>query len=477
MNKPTIKFGTDGWRGVIAQDFTFENLTYMSHAVAKVCKKKYKDRNRIYIGYDRRFLSQDFARHCACIFAEHGFTVVWSQQYMPTPILSWATKQDSRSVGSIVITASHNPPTWNGFKFKEIFGGSAFKETTDEFEAALDFSMEHKIFTSEKFDDLVKNEKIQFFDLKDQYIESVLNLVDIDLIRKSQFSVGIDPMHGSGSHILAEILEKIGVQCHEIHNNENPCFGGRNPEPIEENLRDLSALVRDQKLDAGFATDGDADRLGAIDEKGNSFTTQMILSSVYWHMLKHRKKAWNISRSVSTTKMVDLLADAYGQKCFETPVGFKNIAKNMVEGRAHIGGEEAGGIGFDGHIPERDSIATALMLLEMMAMSGKKLQECYSEICREIRPYQFVRLDVHAHPEIMGKALSVLKQDPPQSWDGRQVDHIQDIDGLKFYLKDGSWILVRPSGTEPIFRLYAEAESLSAANDLVRAIETFVLQA
>ncbi|MEZ4704459.1 MAG: phosphoglucomutase/phosphomannomutase family protein [Bdellovibrionota bacterium] len=472
---PVLKFGTDGWRGIIAQDYTFENVSYVSHAVAKVCKEKYPDRNTLYIGHDRRFLSKAFAKHCACIFATQGFHVLLTPDYLPTPILSWTTKKDSTSVGAVVITASHNPPTWNGFKFKEIFGGSAFKETTDEFEKALDFSIEPKLFDEKEFEQLVANQSIEFFDVKEAYIHDVLSLVDTDLIRKAKFSVGIDPMHGSGSVVLADILKSIGVNVHEIHADENPSFGGRNPEPIEQNLKDLQKLVKEKNLDAGLATDGDADRLGAIDEHGGSFSTQMILSSVYWHMLKHRKKSWNISRSVSTTKMVDLIAKQYGQECFETPVGFKNIARNMVEGRAQIGGEEAGGIGFDGHIPERDSIATALMLLEMMATTGKKLKACYDQICQEIRPYQFVRLDVTADQTKMQHALLRLKQDPPSQWNGREVETLQTIDGLKFYLKDGSWVLVRPSGTEPIFRLYAEAESQEAAEKLVEHVRDFVL--
>ena len=223
-----------------------------------------------------------------------------------------------------------------------------------------------------------------------------------------------------------------------------------------------------------MATDGDADRLGAIDEYGCYFTTQKILSVVYWHMLTHHGKSWSIARSASTTKMVDLIAERNGQDCFETPVGFKYIAEKIIEGKAQIGGEESGGIGIVDHIPERDSFLTALLLLEAMALTQKSLSEMYEDLCKSFRPYEFIRLDLHVSNEVMDRTMKRLVKDAPSEWNGRPVASLSTLDGYKFYMKDGSWLLIRPSGTEPIFRIYAEAESTQACQKIIESAKTFV---
>lgn len=469
-----IKFGTDGWRGVIAKEFTFENVARVATGVAQTCKKNHPDRNNIYIGFDRRFLSEDFAKTVASIFAFEGFQVFLTNTYTPTPVLSFKAKQDPKAAGAIVITASHNPPTYNGFKFKEFHGCSALKQTTDEFEQIINNLEEVHVPCENVFSGYVEKRKIIRNNLMDDYKRTILSLVDTDAIKNANFSVGIDAMYGSGSRYFKEILESLSVSVTEIHAEENPNFGGIAPEPVEKNLKELSQLVNASGLSCGFATDGDGDRLGAMDENGQAFTTQMILSSFYWHMVKTKNKKWNISRSVSTTKMVDLIAEKFGQTCIETPVGFKFIAEQMVQGNAQIGGEESGGVGVADYIPERDGIFTALVLLEMMALEKKSLSEIYQMICDEVRPYQFLRQDLHLSQEKMDQTMAKLKDNPPQKWNHRDVDWVQTIDGFKFYMKDGSWLLIRPSGTEPVFRLYAEAESLQACHALLEDVQTFI---
>lgn len=471
-----IKFGTDGWRGIIASDFTFENVARVATAVSRVMKRIQPQDDTMVVGFDRRFFSKEFAQTAACIYAQNGFKVLISENYVPTPALSWTVKNTPTAAGGTMLTASHNPYSWNGFKFKEKFGGSASNEMTKMFEAELE-SLYGPITApmTDEFNMWVSKKQITVFNPMEKYIAAVVKQVDVDAIRKAKFHVGVDAMYGAGSTHFRKLLESLGVTVTEIHAQENPFFGGTPPEPVEKNLIELSQLIQKEKLDCGLATDGDADRLGAIDEHGVSFTTQKILSVVYWHMLVNKKKTWNISRSVSTTYLVDLIAASKGQKCFETPVGFKNIAQEMVKGNAQIGGEESGGIGIVDHVMERDGLFTGLLLLELMAKTGKKLSEIYQVLTKEIRPYEFTRMDLHVPTDVMKHAMDKLSKNTPKEWMGRKVKTLLTIDGFKFYMEDGSWILIRPSGTEPIFRLYSEAETLETSQKLLENVKQYVL--
>lgn len=469
-----IRFGTDGWRAIIAKDFTFDNLARVAYGVARYLKQKHPERKNMYVGFDRRFLSEEFAQMVASIYAFEGFDVFLTKTYCPTPVLSFKANQDPKAIGATIITASHNPPIYNGFKFKEFYGCSALQATTDGFEKAIEEVVDFSVPCEKVFQGYLKNNKIKRVDLMDTYRTALFKHIDTQKIKKAGFRVAVDCMYGSGSMFFREILESLDIETLEIHAEENPGFCGVAPEPVEKNLKILSNIVKEHHLSCGFATDGDGDRLGAVDEHGNAFTTQMILSCVYWHWLKNKKKPWNIARSVSTTKMVDLIAEKYGQICIETPVGFKYIADQMVQGKAQIGGEESGGVGIEGYIPERDGIFTALMLLELMAFEEKSLHEIYAQICEEIRPYQFVRLDLHVENEIMVASMKRLQDNPPNQWLDREIDWIQTIDGFKFYMKDGSWLLIRPSGTEPVFRIYAEAENLQACHMLTQTAKHWI---
>ncbi len=474
--KTTVKFGTDGWRALIAKDYTYESVSFVAKAVADVMKKELPDRKIMVIGYDRRFLSNTFAEVAAATYAKEGYEVWIGEQFFPTPTIAWCAKNKPGVVGATMITASHNPPTWNGFKFKETFGGSARPALTEKFENRI-VELQKSGFEAvahEEFHALFEQGKIKHFNPMAEYLEAVKEHIDLDLIRGLGAKVGIDAMHGAASGHYANFLRSLGIEVEEIHAEENPGFRGVAPEPIGKNLPELCQLVKDHKLACGLAPDGDGDRLGAVDEDGNPFTTQMILSVAYWHMLKHRGKSWSISRSASTTRMVDLIAEKAGKQCIETPVGFKHIAEEMLAGKADIGGEESGGIGMMDHIPDRDGFLTGLLLLEVMAKTGKRLRAVYEDLCKEYRPYQFVRLDLKLEENQAKKAMEKLTKNPPSEWDGREVDVLSTLDGFKFYLKDGSWLLIRKSGTEPIFRLYAETESLEASESMVQAARNFV---
>jgi phosphomannomutase/4-hydroxy-L-threonine phosphate dehydrogenase PdxA len=475
-NMTEIKFGTDGWRALIARDYTFDNVALVSHAVAETMKEKAPDRKKMVVGYDRRFLSRAFAEATAAVFASHGYEALLAETFLPTPAISWAAKNEPGVAGATMITASHNPPDWNGYKFKETFGGSARPELTKEFEKRI-VALAGKTGpapTREEYEKLAKAGKIRPYNPRERYFDAVRKMIDVDLIRKSKARIGLDVMYGAASGHYVELLRSVGVEALEIHGDDNPGFGGTPPEPIGKNLTELCALVKKNRFACGLATDGDADRLGAVDEEGNYFTTQQILSVVYWHMLRNRGKRWSIARSASTTRMVDLIAARAGFKAHETPVGFKYIADKMVNGEAQIGGEESGGIGILDHNPERDGPLTGLLLLEIVAATGKGLKAIYDDLCREERPYYFVRHDLHLSEAQAETAVGKLKSAPPKSWDGRPVETLSLIDGHKFYLADGGWVLIRKSGTEPIFRLYAEAESEAASQKLVDAARKFV---
>ncbi len=474
---PKIKFGTDGWRGLIARDFTFETVSLAARGVAETMKKEAAGKKAIIVGYDRRFLSRAFAETVAIVYADEGYEVLIPEIHIPTPALSFAAKFEPNVVGATIITASHNPPAWNGFKFKETFGGSARPTLTEKFERKIsELAANHSAPDPALFSQYVKKGKIRSFDPMPKYVKALLGQVDLETIRNAKLQIGLDVMYGAAGGHFPKILKDLGVSVDTLHNDENPGFNGTPPEPIGKNLVELCKRVHEKRYACGLATDGDADRLGAVDEEGNAFTTQQILSTVYWHMIRGRKKYWSIARSVSTTRMVDLIAKRAGRNAYETPVGFKFIAEKMVAGEAQIGGEESGGIGIIDHIPERDGLLTGLLLLEMIGRYGKGLKAIYDDLCNEERPYYFTRLDLHLTSEQMNSSLKRLKENPPKDWNGRALETLLTIDGYKFYLNDGSWILIRPSGTEPIFRLYAEAESVSASEKLVATAREFVEQ-
>ncbi|HXE96354.1 MAG TPA: phosphoglucomutase/phosphomannomutase family protein [Dongiaceae bacterium] len=450
-----IKFGTDGWRGVIARDFTFENLSLVAQATMDYLNREGLGNKGVVIGYDRRFLSRDFARRVAEIAAGNGIHVRLTEDYAPTPAVSWAVRETGSGAG-VMITASHNPPEYNGFKIKEAFGGSALPATTGILEEIVAYNRENnRRVISVPYDEALKKGTIELFDPCEGYFHQISRYVDLDLIARSGIRALVDPMFGAGSGFIPRLLPGVD----EIHNIENPSFGGVPPEPIGQHLQELSALLKSGKYLVGLALDGDADRIGAVDENGDFFSSHCIFVVILRHLIEHKKLSGAVVKTVSTTRMVDLLAEKFGLELFETPIGFKHICELMLERDILMGGEESGGLGVKGHIPERDGILLGLLLLEAVAVSGKGLRQMLDEIMDDIGHFYYQRIDRRIEDTSKAKLIAQLASDPPTVIDGQRVVATNFSDGFKFIFESGDWLLIRPSGTEPVLRLYSEAGS------------------
>lgn len=444
-----IKFGTDGWRAIIGDEFTFENVEKAVQAYADVLGTP---RGAIYLGHDRRFLSRNFAERAAQVLAANGFIVHFASTYCPTPCISVMTKNE-KALGGVVITASHNPAAWNGVKFKESYGGSASPDFTAKIEKRLQEGVTVK----------KTGGTIITFDPFEVYVKALRSQIDTSVIAKSLWKIAYDPLFGAGSGYLEKALER---PVHEIHGEANPSFGGLNPEPIDKNLGELMALVPRERFDVGLATDGDADRIGAVDENGKFVTPHQIYALILNHLIERGERG-DVVKTVSTTGMIDAIAARHGLKIHETPIGFKHICNKFLEITPLIGGEESGGIGLPKHVYERDGLLCGLLLLEIMSVKKKRLGALLKDLEEAIGPYHFVREDVHLTPESKTRAQEVLSQQSPASLAGVKVRSTNRLDGTKYLLEDGSWLLLRLSGTEPLLRIYAEAASPAATRRLI----------
>jgi phosphomannomutase len=460
-----IKFGTDGWRGVIARDFTFDNLSLVAQATMDYLNREGLGDRMLVVGYDRRFLSRDFARRVAEVAAGNGIRVYLTEGYTPTPVVSWAVHEMKAGAG-VMITASHNPPEYNGFKVKEGYGGSARPATTKILEEIVAYNVANGRRVVEcPFDEAQRKGMIQLFDPCESYFHQINRYVDLKLIAKAGIAAVIDPMYGAGSGFIPRLLSGVA----EIHTGENPSFGGLAPEPIGENLRELSSLVKGGAYRVGLALDGDADRIGAVDENGDFFSSHCIFTVVMRHLIEHKGLRGGVVKTVSTTRMIDLLAAKYELPLFETPIGFKHICELMLDKDILMGGEESGGLGVKGHIPERDGILLGLLLLEAMAVSGKGLRQMLDETMDEIGHFFYRRIDRRIENDAKAELIARLKAQPPAEIDGRRVVGTNFMDGFKFIFENGDWLLIRPSGTEPVLRLYSEAATTDQVDRLLRA--------
>ena len=389
-----ITFGTDGWRGVIARDFTFENLGLVAQATMDWMTREGLADQGLVVGYDRRFLSREFACRVAEIAAGNDIKVFLSDDVAPTPAVSWAAKALQAGAG-VMITASHNPPIYNGFKIKENFGGSARPETTRLLEQIVAYNRaEGRLVRSIPFEDACRGGRIEQFDAATGYLQQLGHLVDIEAIRKAAIPAVADPMFGAGSGFFRRLL---GID--EIHSETNPSFGGRPPEPIGENLQELCGLLATGRYRVGLALDGDADRIGAVDERGEFFSSHAIFTLLLKHLVERKGVTGGVVKTVSSTRMIDLLAQKYDLPLYETPIGFKHICELMLEKQILMGGEESGGLGINGHIPERDGVLMGLLLLETVAVTGKGLRQQLEEIMDEIGHFYYHRIDTHISSE------------------------------------------------------------------------------
>lgn len=459
-----ITFGTDGWRGVIAREFTFANLSQVAQATMDWVSREGLADQGVVVGYDRRFLSPEFARRVAEIAAGNSIRVFLSEDVAPTPAVSWAVKELGAGAG-IMITASHNPPIYNGFKVKENYGGSARPETTRLLEQIVAYNRsEQRQVRSVAFDEACRSGKIEQIDAVTNYLRQLGHLVDLEAIRKARIAAVADPMFGAGSGLFKRLL---GID--EIHTDLNPSFGGQAPEPIGENLQELCQLLKAGSYRVGLALDGDADRIGAVDERGDFFSSHAIFTLLLKHLVEHKHLSGGVVKTVSSTRMIDLLAQKYGLSLYETPIGFKHICELMLDKQILMGGEESGGLGIIGHIPERDGVLMGLLLLETIAVTGKGLRQQLEEIMNEIGHFSYRRIDTHISREAKEALLRRLTNEPLSTIADRAVIATNFTDGFKFVFDNGDWLLIRPSGTEPVLRLYSEASDPAMVETLLRS--------
>ncbi len=462
-----IKFGTDGWRAIMGQEYTHANVAKVIQAFCDV--KKNEANKNVYVGYDRRKDSADFAKTVADVLASNGFTAWLSQDFCPTPCISWLTKE-KQGLAGIMITASHNPAQWNGVKFKEGYGGSASPEYTQEIEDQIVVNdTAGKTPLQKGFTAGVANNNIQSFDPKDTYVKHLTQFVDIKRIQQSGIKIAYDAMYGAGSHFLTQVL---GMDILQLHAAADTNFGGTNPEPIEKNLQEVMQLIKAKKADVAMATDGDADRIGAIDENGSYISTHQIFALLLKHHVTHRKATGTIVMSVSTTSMIRKMCAQYGLKLVETPVGFKHICKYLKTENALMGGEESGGFSYRDHVHERDGIFNALMLLEMMAVHKKTLSQLVQDLASEFGSYFYERIDYHLNTETIERAKIIAGKHDITSIAGVAVKEYQTMDGIKIFFADGSWLLIRSSGTEPLLRTYAEGPTPQRVQDILTFAKT-----
>lgn len=462
-----IKFGTDGWRAVIAKDYTFDNLSIVTQATARWILDKKITKNGMVIGYDARFMSREFAEHAASVFAAMQIPVRISDRIVPTPAVSLSAGEFN-AVG-IVITASHNPPNYNGFKIKAPFGGPASQEQIASVESHLDAF--NKNLEVAEFSLYKKSGLIREINLADMYLDRLRSELDLDAIRKSGIKIAHDPMFGSGMGYVKKLLDD---QVIEIHNEVNPSFRGTAPEPIEKNLSRLAAFVPENNCAVGLANDGDADRIGMFDENGSYVDSHRILSLLAKYLYEVKGLSGTIVKTFSTTDMLDKQAKKYGLPIKITPIGFKYVADLIMNGNVLVGGEESGGIAVKGHLPERDGIYIGLLITEMMVKSGKKLSELVQDLFNEFGNHAYYRNDLHTENSKKNAMMELCTSKKLKSIDGEKVIEWDFTDGVKHRLEDNSWLLVRPSGTEPVLRIYAEAPTEEKSESLVRDVTKLV---
>jgi alpha-D-glucose phosphate-specific phosphoglucomutase len=450
-----IKFGTDGWRAVIADDFTFANVRFCAQGVADYLKQKGLASRGVYIGYDRRFASEDFAAAAAEVLAGNSIKVYFSPKAIPTPFVSFGVIAQ-KTGGGIAITASHNPARWNGFKFREETGASVSSETSLEVEKQVDRAFNENKVNSIPFAQALKAKSVEYLDLTPSYIANVSKLVELDRLRNAGLKIAVDSMYGVGSGYFNSLLSGGSTKVTEINSERNPAFPGINPEPIAVNLQKLMSLVPAQKAGVGLATDGDADRIGIIDEKGNFLTQLQVFALLCLYLLEIRGERGPLVKTITSTGMLDRLGELYKVPVYETSVGFKYVAPVMIAKNALIGGEESGGYGFRGHIPERDAIPAGLYFLDFMVKTGKTPSQLLSYLYSKVGEHYYDRIDLHFPEEKRQAIIKRVRDGAPKSIENVKVARLDTQDGFRFVLADNSWLLIRFSGTEPILRIYAE---------------------
>jgi phosphomannomutase len=482
-----IRFGTSGWRGIVSDEFTFSNVRKVAHAAAGAVKESpdvghNSDDYRqslagtapsrvptVVIGYDTRFLSEEFAREVAAVMANDGVRTLFSATDLPTPAAAWAVLSN-KAVGGVMITASNSPANYNGFKWMPYWGGTASPAITDDLERRVELMGDHQVkaMTEER---ATKEAWTETMDFRKSYFDQLESLLDVKLIKKAKLKVGVDVMNGAGRRYLRSFLEeRLGVEVTALNEGRDVLFGGHSPEPTEESLTALAEIVKKGKLDLGLATDGDADRFGILDKGGVYIPANDVIALAYEHLATNRGQKGKAARSVMTSHFVDAVAKSHGSETRETAVGFKYLGELLRTGQFLLGGEESGGLSIRGHVPEKDGLLACLLMLELTAVEKKGLVDVRARLSKKVGEFHNDRINVRM--ERLRQIIELqdrLKAKPPLELAGASVWRVDQTDGFKFILRDGAWLGLRSSGTEPIFRVYAEAHTSKRLQEMLEA--------
>ena len=471
--KSAVKFGTDGWRGIIADDFTFANVRVAAAAIAHYVIEHEDAAHGVCIGYDTRFGSKAFARAAAEVLADAGIPVALASDVTATPALSYAVLH-RKAAGGVMITSSHNPANWNGVKYKASYGGAGKPSII----AAIETYLEKPLAKS------AKPAAITEVDFAPEYVQAIEAFVDLKKITASGYKFLIDPMYGTGAGVLKGIFAKHNVPCVEIRAEHDPLFGGVNPEPILPHIAATQKAVVEFKCDAGLITDGDADRIGAVDEHGNVVTSHQIFAIMLYWLLERKKWPGDVTRAFNTTKMLDRIAAKYGRTLHEHGIGFKYVTDLILEHDILIGGEESGGVGIARHLPERDGLLNCLVLANVMADEQKTLGQLVAALQKEFGEHHYGRVDMHINDELKNSAIARAKAGV-KDFAGLKVLRVETMDGIKFFLDNPdcaskpnaaeTWLLLRASGTEPLLRVYCESCSPESVTKVLEAAQVFVM--
>jgi phosphomannomutase len=451
-----IKFGTDGWRAVIGEEFTFGNVDRVSQALADYWQTHpvQGTAKKVVVGYDRRFLSDSFARRVAEVLAGNSFQVLLTPEPSPTPSVSWAVKAE-KAIGGVMITASHNPPIFNGFKIKSHYGGSADPSMCAAVEALVDNNPVKALDVAPSS----ASAAIRLRDVRTAHYAALKKLVDFKLIARSKLRFAHEALFGVGAGCFEQLLSGTSCRVTTLNGAHDVLFGGINPEPIQKNYTYSAAYLRKHPHDICLVTDGDADRVGGMDGRGNPLSTHQLICLLLHHFFVNRRGTGRVVKALTTTSMVDKMCSSYGLQLVETGVGFKYIAAEMIKGDVLLGAEESGGIGFPNHIPERDGIAAGLFLLELLATERVSVNRLIAALEKKFGPHRYGRIDAHFPLEKRAALMEFLKRSPPDRLLHSPIAQVKSDDGVKYIAEDTSWLMLRGSGTEPILRIYAEAKT------------------
>jgi len=461
-----IKFGTDGWRGIIADDFTFDNVRFCAQGVAEHLHAAGTAHQGLVIGYDTRFASEDFAAAAAEVLAANGIRVFLCPRPAPTPVISYGVVV-LKAAGAIIITASHNPAQWNGFKIKSADGASAPTETEQDVESRLGRIITENRVKRLSLEEASSQRMVEHFDPDPAYFDQLSRLLDLDGLRRAGMKVAVDSMYGAGAGYFQRILQGSRTRVTEINGERNPIFPGIQPEPIGRHLSKLCETVKETGASIGLATDGDSDRIGAVDEHGSPLTPLQLFALLALYLLDVKGERGPMVKTITTSSMIFRLGELYDVPVYETRVGFKHVAPVMMSQNAIIGGEESSGFGFRGHLPERDALVAGSYLLDFMGKTGKTPSELIEYLYSKVGSHHYLRDDLHFPPEQRRSIIERLSSQTPSRIAGTEVVKVNTLDGYHFTLADGSWLLCRLSGTEPILRIYAEAPTVERAAELI----------